>query len=156
VIDANRTPSAVGYARDKDIRNNFDFVVAVRGGCTLWQYDPTIVCRTVEWTLKFDPEESKGFDSAFRPLNRFPNNPPGPDIGSVLVQPLIQLNVDRSESTAVRNLGDMPREERNQNGMIPFCIALPANNSAGDSNGHALGSRSPAECTSGNSPTCGL
>src|SRR5437588_12097790 len=104
------------------------------------------MCLTVQRTLQPDPDEAEDLDSAFRPLNRFPNDPPRPDISTGLVQRLIQLNVDRSELAAVRDFWDMSSEERNQNGMVPFCIALPMNNSASDSNGHDLASRSPAEC----------
>ncbi len=87
MIDINCTINSIFNAVDKDIGDNFNFVIAVRQSRTLWQYDPTIICRTPERTLEFDFDESEGFDAASlqSQLNRVPNNLPRPDIRTRLI-----------------------------------------------------------------------
>src|SRR6478752_10330035 len=106
MIDINCTINSIFNAVDKDIGDNFDFVITVRQSRTLWQYNPTIICRTPERTLEFDFRESEPFDSAFlqQQLNRVPNNLPRPDICTRPIQGPVQLDIDRSELTAVCDL----------------------------------------------------
>src|SRR5947208_58967 len=102
MIDIDCTIGAIFNALNKDIGDNFDFVIAIRQSRTLWDNDPTIVRRPIQRTLESDFDESESFDSALHP-HRVPDKPPRPDIRSRLiqVQALVQLNVDRSKLAAV-------------------------------------------------------